>query len=172
MELVVPQAQRKNLELSASVAPDVPGRILGDPYRLRQILLNLLGNAVKFTTFGEIRLRLDCPDPCEQWTLRFRVSDTGIGIPTDLQRHVFSMFTQTDSSTTRKYGGTGLGLAISSRLAELMHGRIELDSAPGKGSTFTFTARFSPAPAQQGETPVMDDSVDAAGSLKQGKAVS
>jgi two-component system, sensor histidine kinase len=160
MEALAPAVQRKNLDLSSSIATEVPGRILGDPYRLRQILLNLLGNSVKFTSFGEIRLLIDTPDPRCPQTIRFRVSDTGIGIPADLQRHVFSMFTQADSSTTRKHGGTGLGLAISSRLAELMQGRIEVESEPGKGSLFTFTARFSPAPALEKEAARIEDAED------------
>jgi two-component system, sensor histidine kinase len=155
--------RRKNLTLIASVSPSVPRKVFGNPLRLRQILLNLLDNAVKFTSFGEIRFLVDSPDPDNVSVIRFQVADTGIGIPAELHRHIFSMFSQADTSTTRKYGGTGLGLAISSRLAELMQGRIEVDSAPGKGSTFTFTARFSPAPAQQEGTPFMEDSVDAAG---------
>jgi signal transduction histidine kinase len=146
-ELLAERARAKGLELIRHVAPEVPPRVVGDPNRLRQILLNLLGNAVKFTERGEVVLRVDLARREEGavW-LRFSVRDTGIGISPEAQGRIFQSFSQADGSTTRKYGGTGLGLAISRQLAVLMGGEIELDSEPGKGSEFRFHARFLTAP--------------------------
>jgi two-component system sensor histidine kinase/response regulator len=140
------RAAQKGLELACHVLPDVPDSLLGDPGRLRQILVNLVGNAIKFTERGEVVIRVErdpeapadaAPDAVR---LRFSVSDTGIGIPPDKQQLIFEAFSQADTSTTRKYGGTGLGLAISQQLVRLMDGRMWVESEPGRGSTFFFTA--------------------------------
>ncbi|HKN86325.1 MAG TPA: response regulator [Nitrospiraceae bacterium] len=144
-EMMALRAHEKGLELGCSVAPDVPGHFVGDPNRLKQVLLNLLGNAIKFTEQGEVVLRvMQDPDTAQPGALRFMVSDTGIGIPAEKLGGVFERFVQVDSSTTRKYGGTGLGLTISKRLVELMGGRMGVESIEGKGSTFSFTACFTP----------------------------
>jgi len=137
------RAHIKGLELAARIAPGVPEHLVGDPLRLRQILVNLIGNALKFTEAGEVILAIDHdPEANEAGRLRFTVSDTGIGIPADKLESLFSSFTQVDSSTTRKYGGTGLGLAIAQRLVGLMEGRIQVESELNKGSKFIFTAKF------------------------------
>jgi PAS domain S-box-containing protein len=141
--VVAPRAAAKNLELACRIEPDVPGILRGDPNRLRQVLLNLLGNAVKFTEQGEVVLHASVVKHTEaQATLRFAVSDTGIGIPADRMHRLFQSFTQVDGSMTRRYGGTGLGLAIAQQLAELMAGKIGVTSEVGRGSTFWFTAVF------------------------------
>jgi PAS domain S-box-containing protein len=143
MRDLAPRADEKGLELTWEALPDIPAHLVGDPGRLRQVLLNLGGNAIKFTERGEVDLRVEIDSQGEDWvTLHFCVTDTGIGIPPEKQQRIFEIFMQADSSTTRKYGGTGLGLAISSRLAALMQGRIWLESEPRKGSRFHFTARF------------------------------
>jgi PAS domain S-box-containing protein len=137
------RAHQKGLELTYRIAPDVPEALLGDPLRLRQIILNLVGNAIKFTERGEVVLRVEAVSTSrEEVGLHFAVSDTGIGLPPDKQQVIFEAFTQADSSTTRRYGGTGLGLAISSRLVSLMGGQLAVESEVGRGSTFHFTARF------------------------------
>jgi PAS domain S-box-containing protein len=149
------RAHRKGLELVGRVHPDVPDAWVGDAGRLRQVLTNLVGNAIKFTSEGEVVVEVEAPaeengsgpgelldpesPPC---TLLFSVRDTGIGIPPDKQQKIFEAFEQADSSTTRRYGGTGLGLSIAARLVGLMGGRITVDSEPGRGSTFRFTARM------------------------------
>ena len=150
-DLLALGAHEKRLELLCLVEPNVPSLLCGDPGRLRQILVNLGTNAVKFTDKGEIviRVRLESEDE-RNVTIRFSVSDTGIGIPANRQDILFSPFTQVDGSTTRQYGGTGLGLAISKQLARLMGGKIGLESEVGKGSTFWFTAVFEKQPAGSG----------------------
>ena len=154
------RAHQKGLEMICHVWPDVPDTLVGDPGRLRQVVVNLIGNAIKFTTRGEIVVEVrssefavrSCEAPaakselrtanCERCVLHFSVRDTGIGIPLEKQRLIFEAFTQADGSTTRKYGGTGLGLTISSQLVEMMGGRIWVESEVGQGSMFHFSARF------------------------------
>lgn len=131
------QAHSKGLELAWHVAPDVPDTMIGDPTRLTQIVMNLVGNAIKFTSDGEVVLRAgSAPAGKDLVRLNFTVSDTGVGIPEDQQSTIFSAFEQADTSTTREYGGTGLGLSISSRIAELMNGEIWVESQESQGSTF------------------------------------
>ncbi len=136
-------AHQKDLELACFVPPELPDFVIGDPVRLRQVVLNLTGNAIKFTDHGEVVLRVEAEqsDP-DKLNLHFTVTDTGVGIPQQKQKIIFEPFTQADTSTTRRYGGTGLGLSISTRLIEMMGGRIWLESEVGKGSTFHFTAQF------------------------------
>ena len=142
------RTQAKRLRLTSVIAPEVPMQVAGDPDRVRQILINLVSNAVKFTEQGSIEVRTTVEDVAEDGlTLRFVVSDTGIGMSETARRRIFEPFTQADSSTTRRYGGTGLGLAISKRLVELMGGQIGVESEAGRGSSFWFTARFAPATA-------------------------
>ena len=136
-------ANDKSLELLCNISSDVPNSVIGDPGRLRQILVNLVGNAIKFTEEGEIVVRVACEEyDSEHAVLHFSVADTGIGIPEEKREEIFSAFTQQDSSMTRRYGGTGLGLSISKRLAEALGGRIWVESEYGSGSTFHFTTRF------------------------------
>ena len=136
-------ANRKGLELLCSIDPSAPATLIGDPGRLRQVLLNLIGNAIKFTERGEVMIRVAVKQQDDQGvTLHFMVRDTGIGIPKDKQQLIFDAFSQEDSSATRKYGGNGLGLTISARLVSMMQGKIWLDSEPGHGSQFHFTAHF------------------------------
>lgn len=140
---IAPRAESKGLEVLCLNQPNIPARLVGDPGRLRQILMNLAGNAIKFTSNGEIVVRAALEqEEGDKVTLKFSVSDTGIGIPHDRQAAIFERFVQVDSSTTRKFGGTGLGLAISKQLVELMGGKIGLISEPNAGSTFWFTAVF------------------------------
>jgi two-component system, sensor histidine kinase and response regulator len=137
------RAHQKGIELAYDIPHNVPDMLVGDPGRLRQILVNLVGNAVKFTERGEVLARVGVASQTEgEVCLHFQVSDTGIGIPEDKQARIFEAFEQEDGSTTRRYGGTGLGLAISSQLVSLMGGSIWVESQPQKGSTFHFTARF------------------------------
>ncbi len=154
-ELFSERARSKGLGFVCRAAPDVPHPLLGDPGRLRQILVNLVSNAIKFTERGEVVLRmsLDRREEGAAW-LRFSVHDTGIGIAPDAQKKIFRFFVQADGSTTRKYGGTGLGLAISQQLAVMMGGEIELESDPGKGSEFRFRARFLLDPEAESGEPV------------------
>jgi CheY-like chemotaxis protein/HPt (histidine-containing phosphotransfer) domain-containing protein len=137
------RAHNKGLELAFHIPAQVPDTLVGDPDRLRQVVVNLVGNAIKFTERGEVVLRVDVETrtPAEAW-LRFAVTDTGIGIPADKLARIFEPFEQADTSVTRRFGGTGLGLAIAGRLVELMGGRLAVDSTPGQGSTFHFSARF------------------------------
>ncbi len=137
------KAHSKGLELLFHIDPEVPRRLLGDPLRLGQILVNLAGNAVKFTDQGEVAIRVQLSERNgNQVLVRFSVRDTGIGVPTERQRDLFTPFTQGDDSITRRFGGTGLGLAICRQLCEMMGGQISLESRPGAGSTFSFTARL------------------------------
>ena len=146
VRLLALRAQEKGLELACRVKPDVPDDLVGDPGRLRQIVVNLLGNAIKFTEQGEVVLEVETFSAGDRWAeLHFCVRDTGIGIPPEKHERVFEAFVQADSSTTRQYGGTGLGLAIAAQLVRLMHGRIWLESEVGRGSVFHFTARFERA---------------------------
>src|SRR5262249_18858757 len=143
------RSHKKGLELACNVQPDVPDALVGDVGRLRQGLLNLIGNALKVTEHREVVIRLEAagdPAPEGEVRLRFEVRDTGIGIPQEKQEAIFRAFEQEDTSTTRKYGGTGLGLTIAARLVALMGGQITVESAPGQGSTFAFTARFGRQP--------------------------
>jgi signal transduction histidine kinase/ActR/RegA family two-component response regulator len=157
------RARQKGIALTLDVGPDVPGAVVGDPTRLCQVVINLVGNALKFTEKGEVfvsvRREMGPIGPIgpigpmgpisdsQDVLLHFAVRDTGIGIPADKRQAIFRPFEQADGSTARKYGGTGLGLSISAHLVGLMGGRLWVDSEPGRGSTFHFTARFAPAPA-------------------------
>jgi CheY-like chemotaxis protein len=144
------RAEQKGLELIGVVRPEVPEVVRGDAGRLRQVLLNLVGNALKFTSAGEVVIDVTLAAADAGGTIvKFSVRDTGIGIPGDAVGGVFESFTQVDSSTTRRYGGTGLGLAISRQLVELMQGTIGVESAEGHGSTFWFTARFGLATVER-----------------------
>ncbi len=137
------RAKQKDLKLVLQIDKAVPARLIGDPLRLRQIVLNLLDNAIKFTRHGSVSLAIGLDEISSQRAfLQFSVTDTGIGIPADKQRTIFEPFSQADTSSTRKYGGTGLGLTISSQLVEMMGGALAVESSPGNGSTFYFTARF------------------------------
>jgi len=143
-EMMAVRAFAKKLELVLFVHPDVPAHVIGDATRLRQILVNLAGNAIKFTDAGEVAIRVEpVAGATQPGLLRFSVADTGIGIPANRQASIFDSFTQVDSSTTRKYGGTGLGLSISMRLAKLMGGTLTVASVEGQGSTFTVDLPFS-----------------------------
>jgi PAS domain S-box-containing protein len=169
IEIMAVRAHEKQLEMVCHVMPDAPVHLVGDPIRLRQIFVNLLGNAIKFTEQGEIVFSVEVvrrlePDPDqappehgdEEVELLFSVRDTGIGVRDDKREEIFENFTQADSSTTRRYGGTGLGLSITKRLVEMMGGRIWVESKPGQGSTFLFTARFGLRREQAKEEAVQD----------------
>ncbi len=150
------QAHRKNLELVCRIDQDIPGWLIGDQGRLRQVVVNLVSNGIRFTEAGEVVLWVQMVErESARATLRFSVRDTGIGVPSDKQQVIFEPFTQADGSHTRKYGGAGLGLAISSRLVELMGGDIQVQSEPGGGSTFIFTASFG---LPESSTPVSPSS--------------
>jgi two-component system sensor histidine kinase/response regulator len=147
METLAFRGHAKGLEIACHVKPDVPEHLIGDPGRLRQVIVNLVGNAIKFTDKGEVVVRVGTREWGEKHVvLEFAVTDTGIGIPRDEQARMFEVFEQADKSTTREFGGSGLGLAISKQLVELMQGEIGIDSEVGKGTTFHFTARFKLQP--------------------------
>jgi CheY-like chemotaxis protein/HPt (histidine-containing phosphotransfer) domain-containing protein/anti-sigma regulatory factor (Ser/Thr protein kinase) len=137
------RAKQKGLELTSQISAEVPDGLLGDPGRLRQVLSNLVDNAIKFTEQGRVTLRIENDSQSEKDVcLHFTVSDSGIGIPQNKQQLIFEAFSQADNSTTRKFGGTGLGLSISSRLVQLMDGKLWVESEAGSGSVFHFTAKF------------------------------
>jgi signal transduction histidine kinase/CheY-like chemotaxis protein/HPt (histidine-containing phosphotransfer) domain-containing protein len=166
MKALALRAHKKQLELACSIAPDVPEALVGDPGRLRQVVVNLVGNAIKFTESGEVIVHVEKESQtADEVCLHFRVSDTGVGIPRERQGQVFEAFTQADSSTTRHYGGTGLGLTISSKLVALMGGRIWVESEVGRGSTFHYIVRLGvpknahAAPAVAAPTIVRDQPV-------------
>lgn len=143
-DLLAAKAEKKGVKFIVSYDPNIARYLIGDPTRIRQVLANLISNAIKFTHEGYVLISVECKEKTDnEAKLRFAVEDTGIGIPEELQYKVFEKFTQGDSSSTRKYGGTGLGLAISKQLVEMMRGTIGVSSSPGKGSTFWFTLPFS-----------------------------
>jgi CheY-like chemotaxis protein len=151
-------AHKKGLELIIHFEPDVPAELIGDSTRLRQIILNLIGNAIKFTDKGEVVLSVRLEERSKNHLkLHFSIRDTGIGIPPDKQNRLFQMFEQADMSTTRKYGGTGLGLAISKRIVELMGGEIWCQSSPGEGSTFHFTLQLTSAKSASSQPVRVED---------------
>ena len=153
MKVLALRAQEKDLELGLDVASEVPDALVGDPSRLRQILVNLVGNAIKFTDRGEVFLQIRGTSLPEGGVdVEFEVIDTGVGIPESRQRAIFESFQQADGSTTRRYGGTGLGLTISARLIRMLGGTLSVESRPGKGSRFRFTARYGVCE----ETPPLD----------------
>ncbi len=156
--LFAPLADDRGIALSLHVAPALPRQVRGDPTRVRQVLSNLLNNAIKFTHQGRVNVEVEC---FADSTFRFSVADTGIGIALENRAALFRPFSQVDSSTSRKYGGTGLGLAISAQLAALMGGGIELDSQEGHGATFSFTARLDEALGHHGAPAVREASVSA-----------
>jgi CheY-like chemotaxis protein len=158
LELLAHSAHRKHLELSGLVNADVPPMVLGDPGRFKQILMNLVGNGIKFTERGEVTIHVSTKSMThDDVVLHVDVTDTGIGVPQETVSRLFTSFSQADASTTRKYGGTGLGLAICKRLVELMGGSIGVDSVPGQGSRFWFDVRLSQAlPASPAVSPATD----------------
>lgn len=143
-ETLAPQARRKELALSTFVDPAIPRALKGDPVRLRQVLFNLVGNAIKFTEAGEVFVSVEAVSGAPPGTIRVSVRDTGIGLSDSAKARLFQPFSQADSSTTRRFGGTGLGLSISMRIVELMGGRIDVESEEGKGSVFSFVASLTP----------------------------
>ena len=161
LEMMAVQAHAKGIELVSGVAPEIPGKLRGDPGRVRQILMNLIGNAIKFTNEGEVAVRVTVEAEAEKSLhVRFEIKDTGMGIPLETQARLFQPFVQADSSTSRKFGGTGLGLAICKRLAESMGGSIGVESTPGHGSTFWVALRLSRSAANGAEPQVAPEFID------------
>ncbi len=149
VELFAEPAGKKRVELTCFLPNEIPDAVIGDPVRLRQVLLNLLGNAMKFTERGEVSVRVHClSQDTDRVTLKYEVRDTGIGIPDETQKRLFTAFSQADGSTTRRFGGTGLGLAIVRQLVHLMGGEVGIESVPGQGSTFWFTTQLGYNPKQ------------------------
>jgi CheY-like chemotaxis protein/anti-sigma regulatory factor (Ser/Thr protein kinase) len=151
------KAEEKNIELQYGHASDTPERIMGDPTRLRQVLINLIGNAIKFTKVGTVSIQIEPVETEDhRWLLSISVKDSGIGIPASKMKNIFEAFSQADLSTTRQYGGTGLGLTITQRLVQLMGGQLSVQSQVGVGSTFTFTlpTQREQVQAQQSSTAV------------------
>ncbi len=169
LEIVASRAQQKGLQLLSSCDPSVPDWLRGDVSRLRQILINLVDNAIKFTDKGEVEVTA-CVEHCSADSVMIRISvrDTGIGIPKKLQDHLFQSFSQVDASTTRKYGGTGLGLSISKKISELMGGGIGVASTPNQGSTFWFTLKLQEAdsPPEADENSLSNDNIDESNSAE------
>lgn len=158
--LVALKAPKKGLEFGCIVNNEVPSLLCKDPGRLRQVLINLVGNAIKFTDKGEVVIRADLEEETAMHTtIKFAITDTGTGIPKDRMDRLFKSFSQVDASTTRKYGGTGLGLAISKQLAELMGGRIGMESKEGESSTFWFTAVFEKQPERKEKKVVIPEDI-------------
>src|SRR5271165_6227791 len=165
-EVIEIRATQKGLQLLWEIAPQVPAYLLGDSNRLRQVLINLLGNSLKFTERGSLTVRVE--RDAQEGSLRFAVADTGIGIPPEKLGRIFESFSQADSSTTRKYGGTGLGLNISKRIVERMGGRIWVESSPGQGSTFLFTVNLplGAPPALQPISPITSNLANSTAALR------
>jgi signal transduction histidine kinase/DNA-binding response OmpR family regulator len=160
-EMLVLKAHEKGLEFGIVIDPAVPRYLVGDPSRLRQILVNLTANAIKFTNQGEVAIRVSIENETETHTcLYFTVTDTGIGIPEERRDRLFKPFSQVDASTTRTYGGTGLGLAISKKLVDMMHGRIGVESTENQGSTFWFTALFEKQPSAAVKKPIIPAAIE------------
>ncbi len=161
VDMLAERAHKKHIELACWIEPDVPAHLRGDPIRFRQVLTNLVSNAVKFTEKGEVLVRvIKLEEDSQRVRTRFEVKDTGIGIPPEAMSRIFQEFTQADGSTTRKYGGTGLGLTISKQIVSLMHGEIGVDTTPDKGSTFWFNVPFEKQPqAGQKAAPVPSEAL-------------
>jgi PAS domain S-box-containing protein len=161
VELLAERAHAKDLELACHIPTGVPTAVEGDPYRLRQVLMNLIGNAIKFTEHGEVVVDVSAVEQTQTMVVvQIAVIDTGIGIAQEAQRHIFDPFRQADGTTTRKFGGTGLGLSISKQLVELMQGTLSVESTPGRGSSFYFTARFPKQVKTQAVRPSLPQSVE------------
>ena len=168
--MLQPRAQEKNLQLDFSIPPDAIKNVTGDPSRLRQILLNLVGNAIKFTDHGKVQLEIKTmAESHHEIQMQFSVVDTGVGMSPETLQKLFQPFTQADASTNRRFGGTGLGLAICRRLVELMGGELGVRSTMGSGSTFWFTMKFAKAkdaiPDDAGHKPAMTNLSTDAGAL-------